>query len=143
MKNTCFIIAGIAMLSLSSCKDKTAEDSLSDKAIAADTTEVVKDATSMTTDTTAVVKRESKNASFNLAVAGTVTAVTNGKDGYTATVLNSRDNVVYDVVISRVDLKEQYKPASVGDRVLVLGEHYKVGERATVKATSLKIKAAR
>jgi len=145
MKKTFFIAAGIAMLTLASCKNKDAEESTANDTIVADTSAVAVDATATTVDTATLaepVKRVPEDVKEIMAVAGTVTAVTNGKDGYTATVLNNKDSIVYDVVISRISLKEAYKPVKAGDKILAIGEQYKVGERNTVKASSLKVKAS-
>jgi len=131
MKKKLFIAAGIAMLTLSSCKDKAAEEN-----IANDNASTEVDATAI--DTVAVAQPEDVTAENEIkSVKGDVTEIVNGKDGYTATI-KDMDGDLFDVVISIPNLKDpkQFRRVNVGQRIKVTGEHYMVGDRHTIKADS-------
>jgi len=134
MKKKLFIAAGVALLTLSACKDKAVEeDSTHDAA----TTEVDATATAAQ-DTSAPVQQEDVVAQNEIiTIKGEVTAIANGKDGYTATI-KDMDGKVYDVVISIPNMKDpkNFRRVNVGDKIKVSGEQYMVGERQTIKADS-------
>lgn len=63
------------------------------------------------------------------AIEGTVKQITNGKDGYTATIL-TKDNSTYQVTISHSNLTDhkQYRTFNLNEIVKVSGEYWKMGE---------------
>lgn len=66
-------------------------------------------------------------------VRGTVTAVQNGKDGYTATIKDDAGKLYY-ATISRVNMDPRvYKTVKVGDMVTVKGDSWKSGEELHIK----------
>ncbi len=59
----------------------------------------------------------------SVTVTGKITAVTNGKDGYTA-VLQAADNKIYNATISRINLQKagsEYKRYEEGETITVTG----------------------
>lgn len=60
-------------------------------------------------------------------VEGKVTAINNGKDGYTAT-LETTNKESYAVTISHANLKDhlQYKTVKIGDMLKVTGDYWKL-----------------
>jgi hypothetical protein len=68
-------------------------------------------------------------------VRGTVTAVHNGKDGYTATIKDDAGKLYY-ATISRVNMDpDVYKTAEVGDRIVVKGQSWKSGDELHIKVS--------
>lgn len=66
-------------------------------------------------------------------VQGTVTAVQNGKDGYTATIKDDAGKLYY-ATISRVNMDPAaYRTVQVGDRVVVKGQSWKSGDELHIK----------
>ena len=135
MKKNLMIAAGVALLTLSACKDKAAEENIANDNAA---TEVDTTATAPAQDTAAVAQPEDAIPENEVkTVKGDVTEIVNGKDGYTATIKDMGGNVV-DVVISIPNLKDpkQFRRVNVGDKIKATGEHYMVGDKHTVKADS-------
>lgn len=67
------------------------------------------------------------NEGAPLTIKGSVTAIENGKDGYTATVL-SQAKKEYQVTISKINLerrKAAYKRFEVGEKVTITGDWWK------------------
>lgn len=66
-------------------------------------------------------------------VRGTVIAVQNGKDGYTATIKDDSGKL-YDATISKINMDpEAYKTVAVGDVITVKGQSWKAGEKLNIK----------
>lgn len=80
------------------------------------------------------------NEGAPLSIRGQVTAIENGKDGYTATV-KSEANHIYKVTISRVNLlksKSEYRSYTVGEKISLTGDWWKDAEgNIYIKATKL------
>ncbi|MFP9098723.1 OB-fold nucleic acid binding domain-containing protein [Flavobacterium sp. RHBU_24] len=132
MKKRLMIAAGVALLTLAACKDKAAEDNSTHEAIATE----VDNTTTAATDTTAPVQPEDVvTQNETITIKGEVTAIANGKDGYTATI-KDMDGKLYDVVISIPNMKDpkNFRRVNTGDKIKVTGEHYMVGDRHTIKA---------
>lgn len=75
--------------------------------------------------------RTSAENNRELSVTGAVTAVENGKDGYTATIKDA-DGKLYYATISIVNLQKsgsKYKPCKIGDNITVQGPYWKDEER--------------
>ncbi|MCR5862111.1 hypothetical protein LRS05_08120 [Flavobacterium sp. J372] len=66
-------------------------------------------------------------------VRGTVTAVQNGKDGYTATIKDDSGKLYY-ATISKVNMDPAvYRTSEVGDRIVVKGQSWKSGDELHIK----------
>ena len=69
----------------------------------------------------------------NVTVTGKITAVANGKDGYTA-VLQAANNKMYNATISRINLQKsgsEYKRYKEGDTITVTGSTWVDAEGVT------------
>ena len=76
-----------------------------------------------------VKEPDTTNTTSTKIVEGSVTEIQLGKDGYTATLKNST-NEIYFVTISHANLKNpaQYKTVSTGDKLKVSGDFWKMEE---------------
>ncbi|HEX8270827.1 MAG TPA: hypothetical protein VF581_13120 [Flavobacterium sp.] len=86
-------------------------------------TEVVK----VRTPSEDTINKTAEPAMETRTVEGTVASIQNGKDGYTAKV-ESSNNEIFFVTISHANLKEpgQYKSYNVGDKIKVTGDFWKM-----------------
>lgn len=78
-----------------------------------------------------------KNTEKEITITGIVTAIENGKDGYTAQI-QTDDKQIYYATISNVNLGEnasKYRRFTIGERVSVTGEFWELGteKRITVR----------
>lgn len=68
-----------------------------------------------------------------LSITGEITAIENGKDGYTTTIKDV-DGKIYYATISIVNLQKsgsEYKAYKIGDKITVKGPEWKDGEGKT------------
>lgn len=63
---------------------------------------------------------------------GVIGDITNGKDGYMAT-LTTDKGVVYSTVFSIISLEKNYKKLNAGDRVQVSGDTMHLGDKLHIK----------
>jgi hypothetical protein len=79
------------------------------------------------------VDKQAEPPAQTVAISGTVTAINQGKDGYTATV-ETAEKTIYDVTVSHSNLDDpkRYRMFSVGDAVSVSGDYWKLGDRNEV-----------
>lgn len=63
---------------------------------------------------------------------GTVTEITNGKDGYMATI-KADDDKEYTALMSILNLQKDFTRFTVGERVKVAGDTIHVGDGITIK----------
>jgi lysyl-tRNA synthetase class II len=74
--------------------------------------------------------RSSEENAQGLAITGQITAIENGKDGYTATIKDANGKLYY-ATISIVNLRKsggEYKSYKIGDKITVQGNTWKDAE---------------
>jgi hypothetical protein len=72
---------------------------------------------------------------------GIVSAIDQGRDGYTATINTNRQNTV-EIVISRVDMGIRYAKVKVGDKIKAFGQKTKFDSVTSIHATFVFVKTA-
>lgn len=141
MKNKIVILAMALSLGLASCTEKKSTDTTEDENVTTeqDATVTSADTISDTTTTTAPASEEPAEGQ-QIAVKGEVTEITNGKDGYMATIL-AEEGKSYTVTVSIPNLKDpkQYKSVKKGDVIEATGETFSLGDKTGVKATTFKV----
>ncbi|MFV8341879.1 OB-fold nucleic acid binding domain-containing protein [Flavobacterium sp. XS2P39] len=66
-------------------------------------------------------------------VSGKVSAIQKGKDGYTATIENSKGQIYYGTIsIPNLGNPELFKQAEIGDAIIVKGEVWKMGKEKQI-----------
>ena len=75
----------------------------------------------------------------NFSAKGTVAALEQGKDGYTA-MLKTDKGQQYHAVISRVNLADskQYQQLAIGEKVTVYGDSMRLGGTLSIKVKKIK-----
>lgn len=90
---------------------------------------LVADGVAATTDKTAVANEAGADSLFS--VAGTIGAITPGKDGYMADL--KADNGNYTAVFSILKLGKNYKQLKTGDKLTVSGDTIHMGNTVNVQ----------
>lgn len=121
-------------MSLTACNDKKDNDvndmtALDSAAHPIDNTEVDRD----------TLTPEVTEAPVTVTIQGRVAQITNGKDGYTALIMEDSGREYY-ATISRVNLADpqQYREVKEGDKITVKGESFKLDEKLHIKVHELK-----
>lgn len=66
-------------------------------------------------------------------VSGKVSAIQQGKDGYTATIENAKGQIYYGTIsIPNLGNPELFKQAAIGDAIIVKGEVWKMGKEKQI-----------
>ena len=131
MKNLKIATFALLALALVSCGDRKADEN-AEKNVDTLSTAVATGHPDI--DTTAV----ETEANVTTTVKGTVTAVQNGKDGYTATIKDDSGKLFYATIsIPNLDDPKQYRAVAVGDVITVKGESWKMEDELHIKAEVL------
>jgi len=97
------------------------------------------DTTAALNDTTAAgIPAEPVTEGTDITVKGTVTEITNGKDGYMAKI-KDEEGKLYTATISIPNMADpkQYRAVKVGDVINVTGTTFTLGEETGINVTSL------
>lgn len=131
MKTTILIMALSALLCITSCGKKESSTLGEPAAGAVDSTEVDNTATDYPVPV-------SEMEDTQITVTGSVTGITNGKDGYTAQIKENSGKIYFATIsIPNLDDAKQYRQVKEGDSITVTGETWKMGEEEHIKVAGL------
>ncbi|MDR6338885.1 hypothetical protein HNQ91_001936 [Filimonas zeae] len=127
----CMTVAAAGMFMMAACGENAgnAENSKDSAAISADSA-VHAPAAPVTTPPVDATTQDSTNKGGFTEV-GVIGEVTNGKDGFMATLTNDK-GVVYSTVFSIMKLEKNYKKLKAGDRVQVSGDTMQLGDKTHI-----------
>jgi RecJ-like exonuclease len=135
MKNTASILLLAGMFTLTACGDRKAE--VSEDTTATDSITQPIDNTEAATDTVATAETQTE-APVITTVRGKVTAINQGKDGYTAELKDDAGKTYFATIsIPNLDDPKGYRAVKVGDVITVHGESWKMENELHIKATKL------
>ena len=133
MKNLAVILLLAGTLTLTACGDR--KDAAADEALATDTIPSAIDNTEVAVDT---LTKEELNAPVTTTVKGTVTAIEQGKDGYTAHLKDDSGKEYHATIsIPNLDDPKEYRAVKVGDVITVHGESWKMEDHLHIKVEKL------